>query len=902
MGQTRRISVAQVSVVLGYLPMDRQCAWRSGAPAARGLAAVWAVLLLASLAPAADLHESVQLFRAGKYAECAAGATAGIADSEFNENLRLVKLRAELELGRYADALKTLDEALKRFPQSVQIRWIGRDVCRFNQELARAKLLETEIAGLVDQSAYRYSDVVNQVTLGRFFLSQGVDAKTVLDEVYNVVKKRQPNYAEAFLASGDLALSKHDYALAAQAFQQAIKLDAGDPDAHLGLARAFAESDGEKATAALQAALKLNPNHIQSLLMLVDEHVDAERYDEADKVLQQVALVNPHHPRAAAYRAVLAHVRNQPELEKEHREVALRYFPTNPEVDHLIGHKLSQKYRFREGETYQRQALKFDPAYLPARLQLSQDLLRLGREDEGWKLAGAVNEDDGYNVVAHNLVTLQENLAKFRTLEEDGLVVRMDAREAEIYGQHVLDLLKRARASLCAKYDVQLDGPVIVEMFPRQQDFAIRTFGLPGGDGFLGVCFGTVITANSPASQGESPSCWEATLWHEFCHVVTLSKTNNKMPRWLSEGISVYEERLAAPSWGQAINPQYRQMMLGDELTPVSELSGAFLQPKSPLHLQFAYFESSLVVEFLVEKHGIDTLKRVLVDLGVGMPINDSLARYAGSIKLVDEEFAKFARERANSMAPKADWAEPELPRRATPEMVATWVKDHPTNYAALRLQAKALIAAEKFAEAKAPLEKMRELYPEDAGTDNPYRLLAEVHRKLEENHEERTVLEHLAKLSADDVGAFARLAELTAQDGDWEASRQAARQWLAVNPLLPGPHRVAAAAAEKLGDRPLAIGSYRALLLLDPIDPAELHLQLATALQQAGDLPAAKRHALLALEETPRFRAAHKRLLEIVDQIGENDKVPGEDNAPSEDKSPEKPAAPPATTPETKP
>jgi tetratricopeptide (TPR) repeat protein len=863
------------------------CAAICGRAAALAGLVLAALFLLPSVASAAELAECLQLFRAGKYAECIAGATEGIAASEFNENLRLVKMRAEMEIGRYGDALKTLDEALKQFPQSIQVRWVGREVCRYNQELQRAKLLESEIATLVEAQAWRYGDAVSQITLGRFFLSQGMDPKEVLDKRYNAVKRRQPNYAETFLASGELALSKHDYALASQAYSQAIKLDAGDPEAHLGVARAFAPSDGEKATESLQAALKINPSHVPSLLMLVDEHVDAERYDEADKVLQQVALVNPHQPKAAAYRAVLAHLRNKPDEEAKHRTAALRHWPANPEVDYLIGQKLSQKYRFAEGEKYQRQALAIDPNYLPAKLQLSQDLLRLGKEDEGWKLAGAVNELDGYNVVAHNLVTLQENLAKFRTLEEDGIVVRMDAREAEIYGSRVLDLLKRARQTLCAKYDVQLAGPVIVEMFPRQQDFAIRTFGLPGGAGFLGVCFGTVITANSPASQGENPSCWEATLWHEFCHVVTLSKTNNKMPRWLSEGISVYEERLADPAWGQAINPQYRQMLLGDELTPVSELSGAFLSPESPLHLQFAYFESSLVVEYLVQKHGIDTLKRVLVDLGVGMPINESLGRYTGSLKQLDDDFAKFAREKANTLAPKADWTEPELPRRATPEAIATWLKDHPSNYAALARLAQALITAEKWAEAKVPLAKMRELYPEAAGADSPYRMLSQVHRKLGESAEERGALEKLTSLSADDVEALARLAEIYATAGEWEAGKKVAERWLAVNPLEPRPHRAQAAAAEKLGEQSLAIGSYQALLLLDPIDPAALHLQLATALQSAGDLPAAKRHALLALDETPRYRAAHARLLEIVRAMDQNS-------------GNQKPVAPPAGTPPT--
>ncbi len=141
---------------------------------------------------------------------------------------------------------------------------------------------------------------------------------------------------------------------------------------------------------------------------------------------------------------------------------------------------------------------------------------------------------------------------------------------------------------------------MIVEIFPQRKEFAVRTFGLPGADGLLGVCFGRVVTANSPASQGEHPSNWEAVLWHEFCHVVTLNKTHNKMPRWLSEGISVYEEGREDPAWGMPLSTQFRAMILGDALTPLCRLSSAFLAPKTPLDLQFAYFESALAVDFLV--------------------------------------------------------------------------------------------------------------------------------------------------------------------------------------------------------------------------------------------------------------------------------------------------------------
>jgi tetratricopeptide (TPR) repeat protein len=337
------------------------------------------------------------------------------------------------------------------------------------------------------------------------------------------------------------------------------------------------------------------------------------------------------------------------------------------------------------------------------------------------------------------------------------------------------------------------------------------------------------------------------------------------MPRWLSEGISVYEERQKDPAWGQTMTPRYREMILGDDLTPVSQLSAAFLSPKSPLHLQFAYYESSLVVEYLIETHGIDTLKRVLVDLGVGMPINESLGRYAGSIAALDEAFAKFARERANALAPEADWSTPELPRRASVELIEGYLKDHPNNYAALGQFAQRLVADRKWREAKLPLEKMRRLYPHDASPAGCLALLAPVYRELGENSAEREVLESLAKLSADNVEAFARLAEIGTAGGEWELVRQSANRWLAVNPLVPDPHRLAAKAAEQLKDDSLAVDSYQSLLLMNPFDPAEAHYQLASALRRTGRLTEAKREVLLALEETPRYKAAQKLLLELV-------------------------------------
>src|SRR5206468_10985072 len=135
---------------------------------------------------------------------------------------------------------------------------------------------------------------------------------------------------------------------------------------------------------------------------------------------------------------------------------------------------------------------------------------------------------------------------------------------------------------------------------------------------------------------------------HEFCHVVTLQMTRNKMPRWLSEGISVYEELQANPIWGQRMTPQYREMILGKDFTPLSKLSAAFLTPKSDLHMQFAYYESALVVDYLIRSFGLDALKSVLSDLASGTEINKALAAHTlDDIEKLEKDFETFARAKA---------------------------------------------------------------------------------------------------------------------------------------------------------------------------------------------------------------------------------------------------------------
>ncbi len=850
-----------------------------------GIGLLGSVFSSVEMARAAELDEAQAAFRRGDYDACIAMAKAEIEEGTWNEQWPILKLEAELITGQYLEAIGTMGPALRRHRRSIHLVLLGREVLRYAGQDAEAEALMTEFENRLLASPELYISGDNLVSLGRFFLTRGADAKAVLDQFYDAAITQRPEDPEAYMASAALALDKSDNALAVETLSNAPQSATNDPDFHVLMARALAQDDRAASAEALDRALQLNPRHVPSLLLIVDQLIDSERYAEAETQLEAIEAINPSEPLAWAYRAVLAHLRGERTDEDLARLKALAHWKTNPEVDHRIGLKISQKYRFEEGAAYQRRALAMDPTYTPAKVQLCQDLLRLGKEEPGWSLAEEVHREDGYNLEAFNLLTLRDALDGFRTLRADGLIVRMTASEADLYGDRVLDLLQRAKATLEAKYEVTIDTdePVLVEIFPELKDFSVRTFGMPGARGFLGVCFGPVITAISPAAQGATPSNWESVLWHEYCHVVTLHKTANKMPRWLSEGISVFEEGLENPAWRRPVNPVERAFLLGEELTPLSQLSGAFLAPESPIHLQFAYFESALAVEFLVERAGFDALKAILNDLAVDVPIDQALARRTGmSLEALDRDFEQFARAHAEAVGADLTWEQPDaIP--SGPQALEAWLESHPDSFWGLLRLAALRVRDGDFDRAEPILRDLLERYPEYLGPKNAYRLLARVYRERGDRDAEQAVLGDWIVRSGDAAEALRRLIAMDREDRDWTAMADHASALLAIDPLASLPHRSLAEASARIGQLEQAETSYRAWLSLDPTDRAEVYYRLAEVLHRLGKPGPARRAVLQALEEAPRFLDAHRLLLEIVDDqtAPETEPVPSEEPAP---------------------
>ncbi|MCA1962839.1 MAG: hypothetical protein LDL31_02700 [Prosthecobacter sp.] len=805
-----------------------------------------------------NLEPMRQALAAGMDEDVAAIAERAIQRGLKLPDWRILRLRALMNLGRELEARDEAELAVKTFPGHLELLMLQHENAR---RMGRADIAEKALQQVNNTAKARPAkdrSAADWVALGQAALALGADAKKVIQQYFQVAQKKDPKLASAYLAEGRLALEKNDPARAAEVFRAGIKACGDSADFRAGLALAFATGDREQSKENLKRTLEMNPNHTQALLTQAEGLISAEKFLDAAGLVQRVLTRRDNCPEAWALMAAITHLSAGDAAKFEAaRTSGLALWDRNPAVDHTIGRVLSRAYRFAEGAKHQRRALEMDAAYLPAKVALCHDLLRLGEEEDAWKLAAEIRAKDGYNVQAHNVGKLEQQMRGFTEKRFDDFILKMPARDWPIYGEEALALLREARTALTAKYGLELKRPVMVEFFDQQQDFAIRTFGSLGGQGLLGVCFGTVITMNSPGSLTHGRNNWQSTLWHEFCHVVTLTLTQNRMPRWLSEGISVHEEGLRHPAWGMPMDARFRRMILEEKkTTPLGQLSSAFLNAESDDDMMFAYYQSSQVVAWLLERYGMEKLQGILRSLAEGRRINEAIAAHTEPLEKLEPAFTAWLEAKARAFGSGADWEKPtpEQVNALDPDSLADFAQKNPKNLWAIRQQAQALIDDKKWSEILPLAEKLIALVPEDYSAESGWQLKAMALRKLKRDAEEEAVLRQIAEHETGAMPTFLRLIELDLPRQDWPQARLNAQRALALNPFLRQPQQALAESAEATGAQAEAVAAWQRLLILSPDTAATTHYRLARLLREK-DEPQARRHLLDSLALAPRFR-----------------------------------------------
>ena len=120
-----------------------------------------------------------------------------------------------------------------------------------------------------------------------------------------------------------------------------------------------------------------------------------------------------------------------------------------------------------------------------------------------------------------NSLRLLDSYKDFVTFKTANTILRLHKKEADLLRPYFEAEMKRDIATYEKKYQMKLNGPVQVEVYPDHEDFAVRTMGMPGL-GALGVTFGHVVAMDSPSGRPPGSFHWASTLWHEMSHVYVL--------------------------------------------------------------------------------------------------------------------------------------------------------------------------------------------------------------------------------------------------------------------------------------------------------------------------------------------------------------------------------------------
>ncbi|MCP4508882.1 MAG: hypothetical protein GY826_21120, partial [Fuerstiella sp.] len=215
-------------------------------------------------------------------------------------------------------------------------------------------------------------------------------------------------------------------------------------------------------------------------------------------------------------------------------------------------------------------------------------------------------------------------------------------------------------------------------------------------------------------------------------------------------------------------------------MTPVSQLSSAFLHAESGEDLNFAYYESSMVVEFIVEQHGFEALVHILNDLQNGFIINDALERRAGGLTELDAAFAEYLSGVADSYAKDVEFSI-ETDGENEPDLEA--LQENPRHYTAGLSAAAALIRTKQLDAAEERLLQLIKLFPEDTSVNGARRILAVIYKRQEKTEQQAELLtEHLQR-SGDDVEAAIELLSLQVTAEKWPQALKTSHLVMAIDP-----------------------------------------------------------------------------------------------------------------------
>ena len=666
----------------------------------------------------------------------------------------------------------------------------------------------------------------------------------------------EPESPRARTRWGRLFLTTHQNSEAIKLFQEALELDDGYLPAKLGLAALAAGRFDDRAQALVEEVLEADGSQIEAHLLRARMSLEEGALTLADEILSEALRIAEAEglPPLEVYALNASADLLRGITESDWTERAVAYNPGFGGIYATPAHFYVITRRYREAIELYFEAVRIQPDLWSAHAELGGNLLRDNRIEEAQTHLAAAYEGDPYSPQVVNTLRLIDSFDNFQVLNRDlpatgedsietdapGMILRLHNEEAQVLDPYVTDLVADSIRTFSERYQFELREPVVAELYPEPDDFAVRTSGLPG-IGLLGVTFGYLMAMHSPSGR-DSDYHWGTTLWHEMAHVFTLEATNHLVPRWFSEGVSVFEEWSTGPRPGRHVPMHVLDAMEEDKFLSIVELDSGFIRPTYQGQVMVSYKQAGLICQYIDRNWGQQGLVDLLQLYRDGLDTGEAIEQGLGVLpEAFDGGFKEFI----------------ESEFRPTLDALDEWRERIEAGYEAA--------SDSDWGRAVESSAAAMELYPGYVEEGNAYVLNAKAHEELEQNEAAIETLEAYWRLGGFEPGVLHQLADWLYQAGRPADAIAVLKDVIFAAPLDETLHR-------KLGDWLLesdmpapALREYQALLAMNPFDQAAAHYRLATTYRKLEDDAKTREHLLYALETAPHYREAQQMLLEIL-------------------------------------
>ena len=512
------------------------------------------------------------------------------------------------------------------------------------------------------------------------------DVKSAND-LFSAAVKQRPT-APLLTRWGELYAETHQNSEALKLFNEALQADGNYAFAKVGAASVLVDQFATQANEYLQSVVEdagvPAGAKLRGLLLITQVNLENSDLDKTASLLGQATEVatSGKLPQLEihALQASLELLKSPTGTDVANSSWVKKALAENPaygDIYAIPAHYYVITRRTREAAELYQKAVNIEPNNWNARVELGTALLRDNQVTAAREQLEIAYKGDPFNVVTVNTLRLLDSLKDYDLLvypdvtapdvssaqaarDQSPMILRLHKKESAVLAPYARKLTEAAIATYSKQYDFKLKEPVVIEVYPDHEDFAVRTAGEPGL-GLLGVTFGYVVAMDSPSSRPVDDFHWGTTLWHELAHVFTLEATDHRVPRWFSEGISVYEEWNTGPISGvdgKGISIPgfaYAAFKEGKAL-PIAELDRGFIRPEYEQQVMVSYMQAGLVCEFIKRNYGAVKLNDMLAQFKRGISTEQTVqAVFKIPAKEFDTRFNAFMQAEFKTLFDKFD-------------------------------------------------------------------------------------------------------------------------------------------------------------------------------------------------------------------------------------------------------